>query len=67
MSTTNSVLLNGVDRGGMTFTGVWTQDVEEIGKFRHCNGLIGFLIAEIIPVLVTGAAIPTYQFDIILR
>lgn len=60
------ILLNGVYGRRMTFSGVGTQDVEEIRKFGHCNSLIGFLVAEVIPMIAAGAAITTYHFDIVL-
>lgn len=63
----NDVLLNGVDGRGMTFTRVGSQDVEEVGKARHCNRLEGLLVSKIAPVLFTGAAVSAYQFDIVLR
>lgn len=62
----NDILLDGVDGRGMTFTGVGSQDIEEVGKFRHCNRLVGLLVAKFVPVLFTGATVSTYQFDIVL-
>lgn len=63
----NSILLNGVDSRGMTFPGVGTQNIEEVGESRHCDRLVGLLVAKVFPVLLTSAAVPAHQFDIILR
>jgi hypothetical protein len=51
----------------MAFTGVGTQNVEEIGESGHRSGLVCLLVAEVIPVLITGAAVPSYQLYVVLR
>lgn len=51
----------------MAFTRVGTQNIEEIGKSGHRSGLVCLLIAEVIPVLITGLAVPSYQLYIVLR
>lgn len=51
----------------MAFTGVGTQDIEEIRKSGHRGGFVCLLVAEITPVLVTGPAISPYQLYLVLR
>jgi hypothetical protein len=62
----NNLLFDGLDGRSMSFAGVGSQDVEEIGKFRHGNGLVGFLVAKVVPVLCSSLAISTNQFHIVL-
>lgn len=59
--------LNRKDRRCVTSTGVWPQNIEEVRKARHGNGVVGLFAAIGCPVIGPRTSVAAANIGVPLR
>lgn len=61
---TASVPLNRKDGRGVSAAGIRAQDIEKVGKPGHADGVEGFYVTHVFPVLASAASMATSQIGV---